>query len=71
MTRLNNKGFAFTDEEDLDIFNTSHRDRKIERRNRRIESGINEELKMFENYSSMTKQTIANLADSVIKRILD
>ena len=69
MTRLNNKGFAFTDEEDLDIFNTSHRDRKIERRNRRIESGINEELDLFENYSSMTKQTIANLAHSVISEI--
>ena len=67
MTRLNNKGFAFTDEEDLEVFNTSHSDRKRERISRRLERGLNEQLDTFTNYSIGVKQSIHNISKEVIE----
>lgn len=69
MTRLNNKGFAFTDEENLDTFATSHMDRKRERNIRRLERGLNEQLDNFNNYSIGAKQSIHNISKIVIDKL--
>ena len=69
MTRLNNKGFAFTDEEGLEVFNTSHSDRKRERMSRKMEESINEEIDIFSNYGVGGKQSIHNISKNVIKML--
>ena len=69
MTRLKNKGFAFTDKEGLKRFSTTHKERKIERNNKRLENHMNEELDVFEKYGILGMQSIANVADKVIKNL--
>ena len=67
MSRLGNKGFAFTDNDNLNSFNTNHNDRKKERMNKRFENGMNEEFNLFSKYNNLTKQTIGNIADKIIE----
>lgn len=69
MSRLKNNGFAFTDEENLDTFATSHMDRKRERNIRRLERGLNEQLDNFNNYSVGAKQSIHNISKIVIEKL--
>ena len=70
MSRLKNRGFAFTDNDNLEPFQTSHHDRKKERENKKIEQALNEEIKTFDNYNILSKQTIANIGDKIIRQIL-
>lgn len=71
MTRLGNKGFAFTDipEEELEPFETSHADRKQERIAKRLTESINGEFDDFSKYGVMGKQCISSIADPVIRKI--
>lgn len=67
MTRLRNKGFAFTDAEDLDSFSTTHKMRKAERVAKRMENAINEMFDCFSNYCIGGKQSIWNIASPIMK----
>lgn len=69
MSRLKNNGFAFTDEDDLDRFTTSHDERKRERNNRRLENGLNEQFETFNDYGMGAKQSIHNISKEVIKHL--
>lgn len=70
ISRLKNRGFAFTDNDNLAPFHTSHNDRKKERINKKIEQAINEEIKTFDDYNVLSKQTIANIGDPIIREII-
>jgi hypothetical protein len=67
MTRLGNKGFAFTDAEDLGSFSTTHKTRKAERISKRTESAINEVFDYFSDYGLGGKQSIWNIANPIMK----
>ena len=71
MSRLRNKGFAFTDNnpETLEPFETSHQDRKAERTAEKMEKSLNEEFDHFGKYSTLSKQSISNIGDNVVKTI--
>lgn len=69
MSRIRNKGFAFTDKEKLETFQTTHNDRKIERMNKKMEQALNEEIKTFDDYETLTKQTIAHIGDTLINKL--
>lgn len=69
MSRLGNKGFVFTDNDNLNSFNTGHIERRKERMDGRFENGMNEEFNHFSKYNNLTKQTIGKIADKVIEQI--
>ena len=70
ISRLKNRGFAFTDNDNLAPFHTSHNDREQVRINKKIEQAINEEIKTFDDYNVLSKQTIANIGDPIIREII-
>lgn len=69
MTRLKNKGFAFTDKnkDELEPFSTSHKERKQERIDKKIEKSLNEVLDCFSNYGIGAKQSITNISENLLK----
>lgn len=69
MTRLKNKGFAFTDKnkDELEPFSTSHKERKQERIDKKIEKSLNEVLDTFSNYGIGAKQSITNISENLLK----
>ena len=69
MSRLGNKGFAFTDNNDMEEFKTSHSERKVERDRKKLRKAIEEEFVTFSNFTIGAKQTIANISESIIKNI--
>ena len=70
ISRLKNRGFAFTDNDNLAPFHTSHNDRKKERINKQIGQALNEEINTFDDYNVLSKQTIANIGDPIIREII-
>ena len=70
MSRLGNKGFAFSDSDNLQPFGTTHGNRKQERIGKKIDGAINEEIKRFSDWGIGAKQVIAKIGDNVINEIL-
>ena len=66
MTRLGNKGFAFTDDENLDDFKTTHKSRKSERISKQTETAIDEMFQFFSKCSIGAKQSIWCMANDII-----
>lgn len=69
MSRLGNKGFAFTVKQGNKGFETSHAKRKAERIQKRLERGIAEEFTFFENESISAKHCISLLGDPVLEKL--
>ena len=67
MTRLGNKGFAFTDAENPDRFSTTHKTKIAEHIAKRTENAIDEMFDCFSNYGVGGKQSIWNIADPIMK----
>lgn len=70
MTRLGDKGFAFTDAENPDRFSTTHKTKIAERVAKRTENAIDEMFDFFSDYGVGGKQSIWNIADPIM-RILE
>lgn len=67
MTRLGNKGFAFTDADGGGRFSTTHKARKSQRAAKRAENEIDEMFSCFSDYGIGGKQSIWNIASSVME----